>query len=615
MTILQSLVSLADRFTESTRDDDQPFDAYGFTTENIGFALSFDADGEIVDISDLRTEIKKNKFRARRLSVPRPKRTSNIQPNFLWDKTAYAFGVDGGKSKRLDREHASFVEFHREALSPLALPEARAFLKFLDRWTPERFRSAPFSKEMTDENFIFSLDGTGRYLHDCPELRALWLTLLEDPSTPTGWCMVTHQFGPLESSHPVIKGVDDAQTAGAYLVSVNASAFTSYGVGENALGSPVSKLAASRYGAALNRLLDRATSRNRIRIGDATVVFWAEADQVGEAAAEAAEELFAEVLDPEAAARRRGETDAEGAAKIAAALAQVQKGRPVSELGLGLAEGTRFHILGLAPNAARLSVRFWLSDDVSEFARRLARHAAVTALEPRPFHWVALPALRQLLVKTTAAQEKFENIPPALAGELTRAILSGGRYPRTLLSAALMRIRAGDDPATGWHAAAIRAVLLTNPAPGHPEPEKETPVSLDRDNPSPAYQLGRLFAVMETAQYFALGKVNATIRDRYFGAASATPASVFPLLLRNVQSHLGKLRKEHKGGWLEYEITDIMDRLGPELPRSLPLEAQGRFVLGYYHQRRGAAAERPEAAEALTDMTSDTRTEDTSDDD
>jgi CRISPR-associated protein Csd1 len=118
-------------------------------------------------------------------------------------------------------------------------------------------------------------------------------------------------------------------------------------------------------------------------------------------------------------------------------------------------------------------------------------------------------------------------------------------------------------------------------------------MSLDPDNPNAAYQLGRMFAVLETAQRMALGTVNATIRDRYFGAASATPASVFPLLLRGAQSHLGKLRKQGKGGWLEREIEGITDHLPPELPRSLRLEAQGRFAIGYYHQRKAQFAARP----------------------
>ena len=176
-------------------------------------------------------------------------------------------------------------------------------------------------------------------------------------------------------------------------------------------------------------------------------------------------------------------------------------------------------------------------------------------------------------------------------------------FPEEDCLAALMRLRAGDDPATGWHAAAIRAVLARC------KNEKETPVSLNREDPSEAYQLGRLFAVLETAQRMALGNVNATIRDRYFGAASATPASVFPLLLRGVQNHLGKLRKAGKGRWLERDIEDILAVLPARLPRSLRLEDQGRFAIGYYHQRK-AQFEKPEAAQELAAVQHDDQGDD-----
>jgi CRISPR-associated protein Csd1 len=118
-------------------------------------------------------------------------------------------------------------------------------------------------------------------------------------------------------------------------------------------------------------------------------------------------------------------------------------------------------------------------------------------------------------------------------------------------------------------------------------------VSLNREEPNAAYQLGRMFAMAEIAQRMALGKVNASIRDRYFGAASATPASVFPLLLRGMQNHLSKLRKGGKGGFIEREMDQIAEQLPPGLPRSLRLEEQGRFVIGYYHQRRARVAGKP----------------------
>jgi len=173
-------------------------------------------------------------------------------------------------------------------------------------------------------------------------------------------------------------------------------------------------------------------------------------------------------------------------------------------------------------------------------------------------------------------------------------VLTGVRYPQSWLTAAIIRLRAGDDPLSGWHVAVIRAVL-TRDHRKNPKQE-DVPVSLAPDEPNKAYQLGRLFAVLENAQRLALGKINATIRDRYFGAASATPASVFPLLLRGAQNHLARLRKDGKDKWIEREIEDILDRLTLDLPRSLPLAEQGRFAVGYYHQRKEQFKGRPEKA-------------------
>ncbi|MDR3440656.1 type I-C CRISPR-associated protein Cas8c/Csd1, partial [Telmatospirillum sp.] len=317
-------------------------------------------------------------------------------------------------------------------------------------------------------------------------------------------------------------------------------------------------------------------------IGDATVVFWADAGNAE--AAEAAEGLFAIINDPP--------DDAEEARKIAEVLDAIARGRAVSDLRPAITPGTKFHVLGLSPNAARLSVRFWLTDDFEVFARNLAAHFDDLRMEPRPFGWSGAPGVNRLLAQTTALQGKFENIPALLAGEVMRSVLTGARYPQSLLAAVIMRLRAGDDPLTGWHSAVIRAVLTRDHRKGFQK--EDVPVSLAPDEPNKAYQLGRLFAVLETAQRMALGKINATIRDRYFGAASATPARVFPLLLRGVQNHLARLRKDGKGAWLEREIEDILGNLTLDLPRSLPLAEQGRFAVGYYHQRKEQFKGRPD---------------------
>jgi CRISPR-associated protein Csd1 len=225
--------------------------------------------------------------------------------------------------------------------------------------------------------------------------------------------------------------------------------------------------------------------------------------------------------------------------------------------------------------------------------------AIVHLLEPKPRGWVRPPSIQRLLVKTTALQEKFDNIPPQLAGEVTRSVLTGLPYPRTLLLAAITRLRAGDDASSGWHAAVIkacinRALRFRLPTTGDAERDTELdkrrqkeglPVALERDKKDTAYQLGRLFAVLESAQYAALGRVNAPIGDRYYASASATPARVFGPLLRGLKHHVSDAKKRGRGGWIEPKVGEIMLMLPPDLPKTLRLEDQGRFAVGYYHER------------------------------
>jgi len=585
--LLQALVGYYERMDDA--------EAPGWSREKFGWCVVIDKDGGPVDVQDLR-DLGGKKPVPRLYRVPAgTKRTVAIAPNFLWDKTSYALGRTAGAGKRTAQEHEAFRLLHLQRLAGADDDGLIAFRRFIERWTPDRFDAAPFVSGMLDANIMFRWDGDNGYLHERSAARRLVAEVPDADDRKPVLCLATGEHDPAARLHPTIKGVEGAQTAGASLVSFNLDAFESYGKaqGDNA---PTSEAVAFRYGAALNRLLTR-DGPNRVRrpVGDATMVFWADASNAK--AAEAADSWFSEAVAVEDAAEAR---------KIGEDLAAVARGRPLSALRPGIEPGTRFHVLGLSPNAARLSVRYWLSDDIDVFAKRLAEHYSDLKIEPPP--WGKPPAANYLLAQTTALQGKFENIPPSLAGEVMRAILTGAPYPRSWLAAAIIRLRAGDDPGLGWHAAAIRAVLVRRRRLQRTESDvrekKETPMSLDRHHPNTGYQLGRLFAVYELAQRAALGRgVKATIRDKYFGAASATPASIFPLIIANGQNHLSKVRKE-KPGWafmIERELEEVMAHIKPtmpfSLPRSLRLEDQGEFAIGYYHQRKArlgdGAAEQP----------------------
>ena len=467
MTILQALDSYYHRMAASGDADKS-----GWSQEKFGWCVIIDADGAPVDIRDLRDVSGKKPVVTLRSVPAGVKRTVGIAPNFLWDKSSYSLGRTAGEGKRTALEHAAFITKSLERLENQDDEGLAAFRHFLERWTPERFDEPPFVADMLDANIMFRLDGDHdddgqpRYLHHRKAARRLVEAVAAPDAADDILCLVTGERGPVARLHPTIKGVKGAQTAGASLVSFNLDAFTSYGKeqGDNA---PTSQAAAFRYGTALNRLLTR-DGPNRVKrpIGDATTLFWADTSDVK--AAEAADGWFADALSMEA-------TDESEAKLVADDLVNVAKGKPLSSLRSAIEPGTRFHVLGLAPNAARLSVRYWMSDDIDVFARRLAQHHADLRIEPPPIRWGMGPPVNLLLARTTALQEKFENIPAQLAGEVMRAILSGTPYPQTLLSAAIMRLRAGDDPATGWHAAVIRAVLApsTRPEEGtarEPEP-------------------------------------------------------------------------------------------------------------------------------------------------
>lgn len=568
------LSALTDCYHRLANDGQVP--RYGYSQEKISYALLLNADGELVDEPlDIR-DTSGRKPQPRALAVPQPpKRTSGIKPNFLWDKTSYVLGVSAKDGARTAQAHQAFKELHREWLANADELGLRALLAFLERWSPEQFAqfSPAVQESLLDANVVFRLDGERQYVHESLPAYQLRVHMLSGENAETGHCLVTGEHAPLARLHPAIKGVNGAQSSGASLVSFDNKSFTSYGKSQGS-NAPVSEQAAFAYTTVLNHLLRRdAQNRQRVQVGDTTLVFWAQAATPRQA--EAAELTFADLLNAPA-------DDASEAEKLRVVLDAVAAGRPLRELGLDLEDSTQLFVLGLAPNASRLSIRFWHTGQLHAMAKRLGDHYHDLEIQPRP--WRTEPAVWRLLY-ATAAQGKAENTPPQLAGEMLRSIITGSRYPRSLLANVIMRMRA-DGEISGVRVALCKAVLARDQRLGVQGINLELPVSLDKTNTNPGYLLGRLFSELENIQRYAVGGVNATIRDRYYGAASATPANVFPALLRNAQHHLGRVRKDRPGlaVALELSIGEIMGALGTTFPRSLRLEIQGQFALGYYQQ-------------------------------
>ena len=560
--------------------------AHGFSVENVSYAIVLSAEGLLVDVLPL-SDASEGKLRPLRELVPQAaKRASNVCPNFLWDKTEYALGVTGDTKKnsaRIVQCHAAFKEFHRQMLQDAEDAGLRALLLFLERWDPCDYHNIPHAEDMRSANVVFRLDGQQAFLHGLPAAQAIWENYIGQTQELAGAspraCLVTGQPSAIARLHPPIKGLGDpsAQSSGVNIVSFNWPASTSFGKlkGENA---PVSQEAAFGYTTALNTLMSR-TSGHKLRIADATVVFWAEVEQN---TAEEAESLVAWMLDPQ-----RKPDDEEEAAKVGDLLRKIAEGQPINEVAPDINPGTPFYVLGLAPNAARLSVRYWQTTSVGGVFDQIVNHWRDMRMDPPA--WQSPPAVWRLL-RETAAQRESKNISPVLGGALMRSILTGAPYPRSLLSAVITRFRA-DGKVTPLRVALVKACVRRAERLKNPDQE-DTLMSLDPSSPHAAYNLGRLFAAYAYAEK-SNSAPNATIRDKYMGTASANPRRVFPTLMRGYEHNRAGLLKKHgnkagAGVRADKAVGEILGHLpgAGELPATLSLEDQGRFFIGYYHQEQ-----------------------------
>ena len=578
--ILQSLDRYYDRLHAEKDSSGKPkVPAYGFSEEKIGWIIVLSREGDWIDLKPHLTTDKKPQPKL--MNVPRAeKRTSGIKPNFLWDKTAYTLGVSANPDKTAAKTQpfllaedtfSAFRERHLELLQKEQDDGLQALYQFLAKWQPSRFQDTPVADKinMLDSNIVFQLDGVRGYIHESERARVLWAALLQNDDAETGLCLISGKTAPIARLHPAIKGILGGQSSGGAIVSFNKESFASLGK-EQGANAPISERAAFTYTTVLNYLL-RRENRHCLAIGDASTVFWAEAPD--DSSAEAEEAFFFDMMTV---------TDGEENQKVFDILQQIAKGRPLKEIAPNLHADTRFYILGLAPNASRISIRFWLNTTFGQLAQNLAAHWQDLAIEPCP--WQTPPSIWRLLIQT-APLGKTENISPVLAGEMTRAVINGTPYPMSLLSQLLARIRADGD-ANGLRIAMIKAILARKSRKGLIK--EGVPMSLDKESKNPAYLLGRMFAVLERIQYQALGDINANIADRYYGSASAVPFSVFPRLLVGVRHHLSRLRKDKPGMAvnLDKDLGEIIAALPENYPRHFSIDEQGRFSIGYYQQKQ-----------------------------
>ncbi|MDO8754046.1 MAG: type I-C CRISPR-associated protein Cas8c/Csd1 [Anaerolineales bacterium] len=562
----------------------------GFETKAIPFVIEIDAAGQLVQIEDTRTLEGKKKI-ARNFLMPQGvKKTSGVAANLLWDNAEYVLGVtSAGKPDRVQEQHAAFLaklDTLNDKTDDAGLKAVRTFLQVADI---ARLEADPLWPEILEINPVmtFRLNGDLELVCQRPAVRAVLENI--DTGAEEITCLISGEPDGFERLHTAIKGVWGAQTSGANIVSFNKDAFNSFGK-EQGANAPVGKRAAFAYTTALNYLLSKESTQ-RIQVGDASTVFWSDKHTD-------LEDTFADLFD---------EPPKDNPAKQTDAIKALFKAPQTGALG-DEGDKTRFYVLGLAPNAARISVRFWQVGTVAEMSARIRQHfddlkiAHHEKLSPYlPLHSNRKNSLA--LLNSLVLDGDPSRVPPNLAGEFMRAILAGLPYPQTLLQAAVRRTHAESD-VTYPRAALIKA-CLNRQARYSPPQEKEIAVALDENSTNTAYRLGRLFAVLERIQEEANPGIRATIRNTYWGAASGSPGKVFPLLVNLATKHISKIRREKPGRAtnLEKLVGGIIDALQPDLPfpTTLCLNDQGRFIVGFYHQKQHPSTYKTQGDEHGTD--------------
>ena len=549
--IFQSLISLYDRLELEKEDNVPPL---GFSIEDIGFAITIDHEGNLIDQpEDLRTKIGTNTYNFFPSEVPYSNKV-NVRSgpgakkvaNFMVDKADYLFGMSGSAVKKVHHEYFEKMVIEVGADSDDA--GVAAVRRFLRRWNPEDSTGLEGWKEICGTHgkwVAFKLQGDTELIHERPRVKKLWAEHVAKKRYSEGECLVTGRREKIQPQYAQFKF-----GTGASFVAFNEKAYESYNK-ERGANAPISVEAEFKSSTALKYLLRSKTQR--LRPGDATTLFWTERQS-------ALEIFMGQILNPT--------SDAADAVPVQKFLEAIRAGRLPPEIEHD--DKMKFFILGMSLNKARLALRFWHICSVGDMTVRLQQHFNALQMERNPARDIEFPGIWHLL-KETARETK--NISPVLGGALIRSILTGANYPHNLYQGVLGRIRAGEK-INYLKASILKAVLTRNS-------KKEVPMALDPGRTDVAYLLGRLFAVLEKAQLDALGNINATIKDRFYGAASASPNVVFPRLLKLAQHHIEKAEYGHVSDKRIGEIIEYIESFPPHLG----LEDQGLFAIAYYQQK------------------------------
>ena len=545
----------------------------GWCQAKVSYELDLSKNGDVLGVTSRKIEEmrgKKTVWAPASLIVPEMvTRSSGVSANFLCDNSKYMLGIDvQGTNQRVIDCFQATREKHRSVLKNAQGEIARAILAYFEKWDPQKAEQHPVIRENWEKlteggNLIFSVEG--QEAQEDEEIRMCWEQYREqDDGERKGLCLVTGRKTEISRIHKVIKGVPGAQSSGAALVSFNAPAFESYGK-EQSYNAPVGKYAEFAYTTALNYLL---TQRDyTFSLGDAMVVYWAESGK------EEYQKCFFDILRP----------TKDNQKKLKDIFDSLKEDTKVYLENAEMDPEQKFYILALAPNAARLSVRFFYMNSFGKILQNIAEHYERLSIVKPAWAEQDYLGIRDMLNETMNQKSKDKTPISNMSSLVLQAILSGSRYPASLYTDTLIRIRAENGKITWGRAAIIKAYLNRN----YGWKKGERFMGLKEECTDTAYVLGRLFSLLEAIQKEANPSITTTIRHRYFNSACATPASVFPVLIKLKNSHIKKLERDKGGAKIYYEkqLTDIMGRL-EEFPKRLSLEQQGQFTLGYYHQQQ-----------------------------
>ncbi|MEG1431894.1 MULTISPECIES: type I-C CRISPR-associated protein Cas8c/Csd1 [Eubacterium] len=589
--ILQALVEYYEKLGEKMS---MPLPGYSDT--GISYSLNINEAGELLGILPEKVEVQRGKKVVevpKKMRVPEQvKRSGQTPPSYyLSDNGTFILGIpkkskkkdDMGREQeqiKLNQKALSYFErckmCHLEKLSGIQSIPAVAVRNFFEKWNPQTASSnphlIPILGELPAANLVFRIDG-GIYAQDDSDIDAAWRTSRGeevDEEQIVQRCLVTGENEPIARIHPNIKGVRGAQSMGATLVGFNAEAFESYGKTQS-YNAPVGEYAAFAYTTGLNYLI--SNPKTHMIIGDTTVVYWSET----------AEEQYADIFSD---CMEMQEDDGK---QLDDMMKMLLKGKLPDLEGINF--NSRFFILGVSPNAARLSVRFFMQNTFGFFLKNIAEHHDRLSIVTPSFVQNSRMSTWRLLNETVNRNSRDKMPSPQLAGTLARAILMNTQYPMALYNAVEIRVKAeqGDQKISWGRAAIIKAFFLKRYETIENEIKECLTVSLNEETNNKAYVLGRLFSVLEDIQEKANPGINATIRDRYFNSACATPAVVFPTLVKLSTNHLKKIGGKSRGAEINFNkaIQALINKLsydGVAYPTRLNLEEQGAFQLGYYHQ-------------------------------